>query len=119
VAAAVRTSTVLGASSAVAAVAIMRCKRGVKRGAGEDTSCTAGQRRDAAARRGTAAAARCDRTHLATGLATVVNVAVEREDMSLSTSFGTVGGLQQLLLEAHIPTHFTRTLALKATPSVP
>ena len=115
-AAAVRTSTVLGASSAVAAVAIMRCKRR----AGEDASCTAGQRRDAAAaRRGTAAAARCDRTHLATGLATVVNVAVEREDMSLSTSFGTVGGLQQLLLEAHIPTHFTRTLALKATPSVP
>ena len=114
-AAAVRTSTVLGASSAVAAVAIMRCKRR----AGEDASCTAGQRRDAAARRGTAAAARCDRTHLATGLATVVNVAVEREDMFVVDVVWYSWRVQQLLLEAHIPTHFTRTLALKATPSVP
>lgn len=73
VTAAVCTSMVLGASSAVAAVAVMRCKRG----AGDDASCTAGQRRtDAAARRGTNAAPRADRAHaadLATGLATVVN----------------------------------------------
>jgi hypothetical protein len=75
VAAALCTSMVLGASSAVDAVAVMRCKRG----AGDDASCTGQRRDDAAVRRGTAAAPRADRAHdedLATGLATVVKATV-------------------------------------------